>query len=236
MIETLYRSFLSFIILLAFTRLLGKRQVSEMNLFDYITGITLGSIVAEIMTDLEANFWIIIPALGVFVVLKAITSLFVLKSKRFRTIIDGKERLIINHGKILEKNMGKEKLTIDELLAMLREQSIFNIADVDIAYFESDGKLSVLLKAEKQPLTASDIKLKVKKNAISKLIIEQGKLNGDELRRMGFTKAWLLGKLGSKGIKDIGKVMCAQVDENGELYIDLFDEEEKVNPDPDAKK
>jgi len=119
--------------------------------------------------------------------------------------------------------MAKERINIEELQTKLRNNSVFKLADVDYAYLETDGKISVMKKANKQPVTPSDLQIEVEYTGIGHLVIEEGIIMGNVLKKNGLTKAWLEDKLNAQGIKNFKEVMYAQVDDSGKLFIDLYE-------------
>jgi len=218
------RAFMAYFALFIMTRLMGKREISQLTYFDYVVGIGIGTIAGSLAIDTSKGFLNMLPALLVFGFLQIIISFISLKSKAIRRIAEGKPTILIRKGEILEDNLAKARLNVDELLVKLREKNAFNIADVEYAILEIDGKLSVQKRPDKQPLTPSDINSPGQYTGIGTILIEEGKINEDKLMLIGLTKTWLLNKLKEQGIVDISKVMLAQVDEGGNLYVDLKEE------------
>lgn len=218
------RAIASYFTLLILTRLMGKREISQMTFFDYCVGITIGSIAANLAIDTTMEWYNIIPALIVFAILQIVFSYVSLKSDSFRKVVDGDPNVLISNGKIMEGNMLKSRLNSSELLSLLREKNAFNLADVETAILETDGKISVQFKSDKSPVTPSDIKIKTQASGLPVLVIEEGMVNEDGLRAMKLSRAWLMSKLGEKNVYDYSKVMIAQVDSSGNLYVDLYED------------
>ncbi len=155
-----FRSILFLLILLITTKMLGKKQISELSFFEYVSGITIGSIAGEVVTGLESNMYYGALAILIFGLVTLLVDFLSLKSKTFRDVVEGRGTVIIKDGKILEDNLKKEKYTIDELSALLRQKNIFRVADVEFAVLEPRGNLSALLKSENRPLTPKDLQIK----------------------------------------------------------------------------
>ncbi|MEX2415108.1 MAG: DUF421 domain-containing protein [Paenibacillaceae bacterium] len=232
-LQVALRTLLAVVVLFVMTKLLGKRQVSQLSLFEYITGITLGSLAAYISLDLDANWFLGIVAIGVWVGVSLSIEFLQLKSKTARDIIDSKGRVIIRDGKILEDNMKKERLSSDELLEQLRKKNAFKVADVEFAIMEPSGDINVLLKKENQPLTAKHLGIKVGPEREAQAVIMDGNPMDEPLANLGFNRKWLNVELEKLGVA-IENVYLGQVDEYGQLYVDLFDDKLQV-PEPQKK-
>ena len=129
--------------------------------------------------------------------------------------------IVIENGKILEDNLKRIRIPIDELISELRTQGVFNIADVEFALFEPGGKISVQKKSQKQPLTPSDINLATQYDGLPTNLVMDGLILYDALRSLNLSKAWLSYQLGKQNINDISEISLAQLDTRGNLYVDL---------------
>jgi uncharacterized membrane protein YcaP (DUF421 family) len=231
-IDIISRTFLLILILFLITKLVGKKQISEITFFEYVSGITVGSIAAEAVMGVDTNVSYGIIAVLIF----ALTSLFVdftsLKSKKFRDIVEGTGTVFIKDGNIIEENLKKERYSSDELASLLRRQSIFRVADVEFAILEPTGDLSVLLKKENRPLTAKDLQLEVANDKELQTIIMDGKIINDSLARSGKNRSWLNSELQKLGVT-LDNVYFGQVDCYGELTVDLYDDTYKL-PTPQS--
>ena len=168
------RSIVFILVLIVMTRLLGKKQISEISFFEYVSGITIGSIAGEVIMGLDGNMGHGILAIGVFSGITLLVDILSLKSKKFRDIVDGKGTIIIKDGKIMEDNLKKEKYSLDDLGSLLRQKDVFNTADVEFAILEPKGDLSVLLKKENRPLTSKDLQMKVANDKVPQTVIMDG--------------------------------------------------------------
>ena len=226
-LNIIIRAIFAYFTLLTLTRSMGKREVSQMTFFDYIVGITIGTLTGALVTDTNKNFTTILPALIIFALFQIITAYLSLKNRTFRKIFDGSKTVLIKNGKILEKNMLKTRINIDELNTKLRQKNVFKLADVEFAYLETDGKISVMTKSDQQPVTPKDLNLSVPSSGIGHLVIEEGEIMENVLRQNKLTKSWLMDKLSQQGINDISDVMFGQVDDSGKLYIDKYESENR---------
>ncbi|KOP82930.1 DUF421 domain-containing protein [Cytobacillus solani] len=227
------RSILFMIVLFFFTKILGKKQISEISFFEYISGITIGSIAGEVIMGLESNMAHGILAIFLFGSITYLVDFLSLKSNSFRDFVEGKSTIFIKDGKIMEDNLKKEKYSTDELGSLLRQKNVFNVADVEFAVLEPTGDLSVLLKRENRSLTAKDLNIKVPNEKAPQMIIRDGEIVYDALAAVGKSRKWLDLELEKLNVT-LDNVFYGQVDSYGELTVDLFDDKIQV-PTPQTR-
>lgn len=209
--------------LFIFTRILGKRQISQLTFFEYITGITIGDLAGFISTDVEANYLHGMVAMLIWFVVPYSIEWLVLKNRRLRMAVHGQERPLIKEGKVLEDNLKKERFSVDELLESLRNKNVFNVREVEFAMLETSGELSVLLKPEHRPLTPKDLQLTKLQERESQAVILDGEIIDKGLADSGCSREWLQTELDKLGvIKE--NIFLGQVDTYGQLYVDLYDD------------
>ena len=208
-----------YILAIFLTRIIGRKLISQMNFFDFIMGVSMGSIVAYSVVDKQFVATSAITALILFCILTIVIGYLSLKSLKIRKIINSEPINLVENGNIIEKNMKKNKLTVNELMMKLREKSIFHLADVEFAIMETDGELSVLPKADKKPLTPYNMKINVTSSGIDKDIIIDGSVVDENLKDIGLNKEWLESELNKQNIKEISEVFYAGVDNSQKLYI-----------------
>jgi len=218
------RSVISFFSLLILIRIIGKQQIAQLTFFDYAVGITIGSIASTMSVQINENTFTTMVGMATWALLAIILEFFSLKSKKCAQIIEGKEEIIIENGKVLEEHLKRSRITIEEVLSELRSQGIFNIQDVEVAIYEPTGKLSVQKKAYKNPVTIKDLNLVPEYEGLPKNLIMDGKIQQDQLKKLNLTKAWLLHQLNKNGIDDEKQVFLAQLDSSMNLYVDLAGE------------
>jgi uncharacterized membrane protein YcaP (DUF421 family) len=222
-IHIIIRSIIFLLILLITTKILGKKQISELSFFEYVSGITIGSIAGEVITGLESNPYHGALAIVMFGLVTLLVDFLSLKSKTFRDVVEGRGTVIIKDGKILEENLKKEKYTLDEISALLRQKDIFRVADVEFAVLEPRGNLSALLKKENRPLTPKDLQMKTSNEKEPQTIIMDGSILDEALRASGKNRGWLQLELEKLGVT-LENVFFAQVDSYGELTLDIYDD------------
>lgn len=232
-LEVVVRGVLFLFVLFLTTKILGKKQLSELSFFEYVSGITIGSIAAEVMMGLENNIWHGIIGVAIFAVLPFLVEILSLHSKTVRDVVEGKGTVLIKDGKILEDNLKKEKYTSDELLQLLRGRDVFKVDEVEYAVLEADGKLSVLLKKDNRPLTRKDLDLPSINEKEPHTIVMDGEIFDEKLASAGKNRAWLNGELDKQNVT-IENVFLGQVDSSGQLTIDLYDDKIEV-PAPQDK-
>lgn len=229
-INILFRSVLFILLLFITTKILGRKQISELSLFEYISGITIGSIAGEVVTGLESNMFHGALAMLSFGAITLLVDFLSLKSKTFRDIVEGRGTVIIKDGKILEENLKKEKYTVDELSALLRQKDIFRVADVEFAVLEPRGNLSALLKRENRPLTPKDLQMKMPNEKEPQTVIMDGNILDESLRSSGKSREWLQMEMEKLGVT-LDNVLLGQVDSYGDLTVDIYDDKIQV-PSP----
>ncbi|WP_232334430.1 DUF421 domain-containing protein [Oceanobacillus sp. AG] len=146
-----------------------------------------------------------------------------MKSNAFSNLTDGKATTLIENGKILEKNMKKNLMNLNELMLLLREKDVFKVSDVEMAILETNGKLSIMLKTDQQPVTAKMLNMPIPLEHGPMILIMDGKMMTKSMEVLGFTAEWLETEVKKQGAYDISDVFLAQIDSKGQLYVDLYD-------------
>ena len=218
--EITLRAIGAYIGMLLITRLVGKEQLRELTPGEFANSIAIGSIAAEMSFDHQENVYFFVIAFTIFGGLTYLTNVMSLKSRAARKLLEGEPTLMIHNGKILEKNMSKERYSMDNLTMQLREKNVFNIADVEFAVLEPNGLLSVLLKSNKQPLTASDVNVSTPYRGLSSELIIDGQIIQENLQQNNLSQQWLMEQLQKQGIAKLEDVIFASLDTSGKLYLD----------------
>lgn len=220
-LEMIMRTTLTFAVLLVLTRFLGKEQLSQLTMFNYITGITIGSIAADLAGQQETPFIDGMISLIMWTVLTLLVSWISLKSMRAKTLLDDEPSVVIRKGKILQRELKASRLPVEDLKMLLRLQGIFSITEVEHAILETNGELSVYKKAANQPATKKDMQLSSRPpHYIPTQIITDGVIIKRNLLELGLTEEWLRSELKKAGYKDPTQIFYAELQENGKLYID----------------
>ncbi|MEW5897950.1 MAG: DUF421 domain-containing protein [Bacillota bacterium] len=219
-LEILLRGLGAFIMVLIITRIVGKTQVGQLTVSDFINAIVIGSIAAAMVTDIKENAWYYTFGLALFGLLTVGAEYLAMKSRPARKLIEGEPTIVIHNGKILEDNMKKLIYHMDDLMMQLREKNVFNIADVEYAIAEPNGALSVLLKSQKRPLTPQDLQVPTKYEGVPSELVVDGVVIQQNLKQNNLTEEWLYRELEKQGIKSVKEVAYASLDIDGNLYVD----------------
>lgn len=218
-VYTLLRGVGIYILALFLTRVMGRKLISQMTSFDFVVGVTLGTIIASSILSPGSSPLSATLALIEISILSVITGFLHIKSIRIRKIVNSEPVTLVQNGIIVEENMKKIMLTIDELMMKLREKNTFNLADVEFAIMETDGQLSVLPKSNKQPLTPFHMNIQTQAAGLTKDIIMDGNIMEENLSDAGYDKMWLISQLKSQNIEAASEVFYAGLDGSKKLYI-----------------
>lgn len=218
------RSIIAFFSLLIFTRIIGKEQISQLTFFDYVLGITIGSIAASLTTDLSSRAWPHWVGLITWAALGYLMEIVTLKWRYASKVLEGEPVIVIMNGKIMEKALKKAKYRISDILELMRNQGVFDPNEVDFAIIESNGQLSILKKAEHLPVTRKDMNIPVQNPGISTELVYDGILIEENLRQLDKDKTWLMNELKAHGINSISEVFLVTLNPEGSIYIDKYDD------------
>lgn len=218
--EMAFRSIFSFLTLWAFTRLMGKHQVSQLTVFDYVVGITIGSLAGAASIDRNLKLIVGLGSIVIWSLLSILLAQLALRSYSLRKIAEGEPTIVIHKGKILEEKMARMNYNLSDLLSQLRSKSIFDLNQVEFAILEPNGELSVLKKSQYQPLTPKDLNLPAGYQGYASDLIMDGTVLEDNLRKRGLNLDWLMEQLRSRGVHDVNDVMLCSLNADGTLYLD----------------
>ena len=207
-IKVILTALLSVVALLVITKIMGHKQVAQLDFFDYVSGITIGSIGAELATELEKPYRPLI-ALAVYGLVSILLRLLAQKLPRTRKYINGTPTILMHEGKLYRNNLKKAKLDLSEFMLLCRERGYFDLDEIQTAVFEHNGKLSVLPKAANRPATPEDLKIAVKATHSGVEVILDGRVMGDNLSRLGKDENWLEKQLKRQGYEDAKEIFLA---------------------------
>ncbi len=228
--EMTVRTLFSFFALLILARILGKKQLGQLTFFHYITGVSIGSIASQVAAVAETPFLNGMISLIWWAFLTFVVTIISLKSKKARVLFDDKPTIVIQNGRILEFALKKNRLHMDELTMMLREQAIFSVQDIQFAILETDGKLSVLQKTSAQAATKQDVHANIAPPTyLPTEVISDGQLIYENIVELELTEEWLMKKLKKQKVHNIEDVYFAQIQTNGSLYISLKDNKRQAD-------
>lgn len=209
----------SLAVLFLLTKLMGNKEMSQLTMFDYIVGITIGSIAAEMSTSLESNFVEPIVAMLVYGLVTMLISYITCKSLKIRIFFNGKTRILFDNGKLYRENFKKAKLDLNDFLMECRINGYFNLSDIQTSILEPNGRISFLPKSNKRPVNPEDLKiLPIEENILYNIILD-GVLLKENLQKSGNTINWLNNNLKNQGIKSVKDVFLATCDDKNNLNI-----------------
>lgn len=217
-LKVVLTSVLSAAALFIIAKIMGHKQMSQLDFFDYITGITIGSIAAELATELEEPLKPLI-AMVVYGVITVILTTITSKLPKMRKFINGTPTIIMNNGKIYRKNLKKAKIDLSEFMVMCRQEGYFNLADIQTAVFEYNGRLTVLPVSTKRPINPEDMNLTPQPEYVSTEVIMDGRILDDDLKRMGLDTKWLQKQIKDQGFKSAKEVFLGICDQNKQLSL-----------------
>ena len=217
LIKVILTSLFSAVSLFAIAKIIGHKQMAQLDFFDYITGITIGSIAAELATELESP-WKPFIAMVIYGAVSLGLTITAHKFPKTRKFINGTPTVIMNNGKIYRKNMKKAKLELSEFMVMCRQEGYFNINDIETAIFEYNGRLTILPVSTKRPVEPKDINITPEQEMMNTEVIMDGRILHENLKRLGFNPEWL-----EKQLKE------QHYDSAKEIYLGICDKDNKLS-------
>lgn len=200
-------------------KIIGNKQMSELSMFDYINGITIGSIAAEMATSLDGKFYYPLLAIAVYTVVIWLISVIAEKSVKSRRLFTGRSIVLMENGKLYEKNLHTSKIDINDFLTQCRINGYFNLNDIDTAILEQNGKISFLPKSDAKPITPRDMNMSPEQEKLLKVVILDGHIMTENLKRTGNNQKWLENELRKQKIGNIQDVYIAECDNNNQLSV-----------------
>lgn len=213
------RTFIVYFSLLLSMRLLGKRQLGEMELSEFLVAALIADLASHPLQDMGIPLMNGILPIMVLFCCEVLISGIALKNVRFRGIIYGKPSFLIVNGKIMQNEMHKNRFTCDELMQELRNQSYLDISKIQYAILETDGRLNVIPFPWENPVTPSILKLDVCKTGYPVIVIDDGRLMADNLQKLGKDENWLHKQLASNNIKSRKDVFLMTVSEDDKIFL-----------------
>ena len=217
-VKVLIFSVVAYITLFIIAKLLGKKQIAQLSFIDYVVGITIGSIAAEMATDTVNPFYHYIIAMTIFLVFDFVVTLISRKGVLMKKLLCGRPLMIIENGKINYKELKKSKLTVDEVLGMARDKDYFDINQIAFGILETSGKLSILPKAEEKPPVCKDLSIIPPPPELTDYLIIDGVLRKDVMEQNGYTEEWIKRGIGINSDKELKNVLLASYDEKKQTF------------------
>lgn len=218
LITVILRTILILIITFALFKLMGKKQVSQMNMFDYIIGITLGSIAADISLDIEKDLLAGIICILIYVITSITISYLSLKGNKMRIFLNGKEEFLIKDGKINRENLNKNRITINTLLTEARLMGHFNLDEINTAILEPNGKISFKPITKEKTITKKDLKINSQEEGTVYNLIIDSELIKENLKSANITEKWLNHELKVLG-KNKDNILLLTIDAKKQIKI-----------------
>lgn len=220
-LEVVYRTFLSALTLFLLAKAMGRKQIGELNTFDYIIGITIGSIASEMTVNSDVSLINCIVAMAVLSLIGILISYGTTKSMFLRRFFTGCPIILIENGKIIEKGLNKARFDINDLLQECRINGYFDISEIAYAVMEANGRISFLLKSKYTPVTLSDMKIKASKKGLCVNLIIDGNIMMEHLKNINKDSAWLLTRLENMGYSDYSNILLASCDTKEQITVYL---------------
>ena len=228
MFTTLTRTVILYILIIVGVRLMGKRQVGELEPSELVLSLLIADLASVPMQDLGAPLHTGIIPILTLLSLTTILSVLTMKSIRFRAILCGKPSIIIRNGKLEQEEMRRNRLTVDELLEELRCQGHPDISTVQYAILETNGQLSILPYAAQSPPSRQDLLIKSRDSGFPLVIISDGKVLEHNLFGRGYDRAWLDNQLHKAGCSHAKEIFLMTVDDSGNVFLSLRQNTQEV--------
>lgn len=225
------RVLVSFVVLLFWTRVTGKKQIAQLSFFDFITAIAAGDMAVESVADPEKPLAPWLFATSLFFALALGLDFLAQKWRWGGKVLQGEPVILVQNGKILEDKLSLTLMTTDNLMGLLRNKGYFNLADVKFAILETDGSLSVLPTAQSRPVTPGDLGQSPPEDGLFTEVVVEGSVLVSNLRRLGKDEPWLQAELSKQGVSNLGEVFWAGLDQNGRLHVDRYRDRIQVQHD-----
>ena len=218
-ITIIWQAFFSLISLYILTKIMGYRQISNMSVFDYINSITIGSIAAEMATNMGGDYLKCLTAMIVYALFAVILSKICQKSITLRRLINGKAIILYLHGELYKENLRKAKMDVDELLIECRINGYFDLSQIEAIILEPNGKISILPVTKTKPATLQDFGITPTQEELFANVIVDGQILKYNLVHIGRDEAWLTQQLAIRNIKNIEDVFLAICDRQGNFHV-----------------
>ncbi len=216
-ITILYQALFSAMALFLLTKIMGYRQVAQFSMFDYVNGITIGSIAAEMATDLEGNYMKPFVAMIIYAAFAIMLSKLAENSIFLRRLINGKAITLFKHGKIYNENLRKAKMDVDELLIECRISGYFDLSQIDSIILEPNGKISILPVTGNRPATPNDLGITSVQEEVFANVIVDGHILKENLKHIGKDNNWLMQQLDGQNVK-LADTFLAICDKQGNFH------------------
>lgn len=229
LLRTALTAVFSIVALFIITKLIGYRQLAQMSTFDYINGITIGSIGAELSIAEGQEFWEWLIALGVYGIATWLLALLSDHSVKARRLVNGRAIVLLDKGKLYDKNFRRAHMDLHEFQMECRSNGYFDLSQIQTAVLESNGSISILPVSRTRPATPEDLALAVQQETMCGNVIIDGKIMNKNLQNMGFDVEWLQKQLQKQKKTKLSDIFLATCTADGVLTV--FERAEKEHRD-----
>lgn len=219
MVIAFTRTLILYLLIIIGIRLMGKRQVGELEPSELVLALIIADLAAVPMQDFGIPLLAGVIPIFTLLCVTMILSVLTMKSIRFRALICGRPSVIVADGKLRQREMNRNRFTLDELMEELRMQGVADLTTVKYAILETNGRVSVLLKAEEMPVTAGQMELHPQEPGLPVILINDGRLITHNLKGRGLDDVWLKKQLEAHHVRRPDQVFLLTVDENGTVYF-----------------
>ena len=217
------RTVLIYFVVFLMLRIMGKREIGKLSLFDLVISIMIAEIAVFVIEDTEKPLMDGILPMGTLVLIQVLLAYITLKSRTIRVLFDGKPSVLIKKGMLNREEMKKHRYNLDDLMLQLRQNKIMNVADVEFAILEPSGKLSVFEKEKDGKETGpvvTKLEETIRYEGLPLPLIMDGKVQDDNLEKIGQTRFWLKNQLQEKGVRDFKEIFYCSIDHRGRMFLD----------------
>ncbi|MFC5402049.1 DUF421 domain-containing protein [Cohnella soli] len=225
----LLRTLFMYLFIFLIMRMMGKREIGKLSVFDLVISIMIAEIAVIVIESSDKSLYLAIAPIALLAIVQLGIAFASLKSRKIRTLIDGKPSVMIRNGRLNRKEMFKQRYNLDDLMQQLRENQVADIREVELAVLESTGKLSVIVKKQENSPTQStteaeyadtSIRPKFRYELLPMPLILDGQVQDDNLEKIGKTRFWLKSELGRYEVDNFKTVFFCSIDHRGKLYVD----------------
>lgn len=223
-LTALWKAGAAFLALWAIARIMGKKLISQLTLFDFVVAITIGSVGASAIAPNQPTGPLLVGA-AIFAGLSILANWADVSGRTLEQFLEGEPIVLIQNGMVLEQNLTRNRLTINQLESLLRQKGIFDVRTVEFALLETSGQLSVLPRSQYRPVFPADLKLSTGYEGLNTQVMHKGQALPERLAGAGLTEEWLRDELSRQGITDFDQVFAAWLGSDGALSVDRHDDQ-----------
>lgn len=215
------RTVLTYVVVFAALRIMGKREIGKLSIFDLVISIMIAEIAVFVIDDLNKNMLHGLIPIATLVLVQVGTAKLSLHSQKAREFIDGKPSYLIKNGQLDRSEMRRQRYNLDDLMGQLRQNRVMNVADVEFAILETSGKLTVVEKPEeKRHVDKGELEDTIRYEGLPLPLIMDGKVQDHNLSKLGKTRFWLKSQIQQKGAREFRDVFFCSIDHRGVLFLD----------------